>query len=153
MISEYAITISPKYQTIDPIYLYKDQTRRIIRILNKVSSHYCLYPEFDNNSRLHYHGIIDIKDLIKWHHIKHEVDQIGYTKLEEFKSFDRKLIWLIYCQKNWVETRTLMPEPIIYKRYRRYLYLTKPKPTKSYNLYEKTIADYFNIKRESMIHK
>lgn len=109
----YAITITPRYRMVAPTVLHRNYEQRIVRLLNKVSNHYLLYPEFSKDSRLHYHGVIQIKDLIKWHHIKHEVDQIGFTHTNKFKSHIEHLRWLYYCKK---EEGTTGLQPIIYKR-------------------------------------
>lgn len=118
--SVYGITISPRYRTLNPQTLYDQDSHAIRRQLNKCSHHYILYPEFDTSSRLHYHGIIRMDDLRKYHHIKYCLDAIGWTKCDKIKTHMDHLRWIIYCQKNGPQ----LMDPIIYKHLNKIQQLT-----------------------------
>ena len=97
MINLYFITISEKRRKGNPKVLYEHDKYDIRRYLNRCSSHYCLYPEFDITSRLHYHGFIKINDMIKWHKQKHIVDSVlGYTKIVKIKNRTEMLRAILY---------------------------------------------------------
>lgn len=112
----YAITISPPYRKRSPDYLYSDDKLVIRRLLNKCSRHYLLYPEFDERSRLHYHGIVYIHDLVKWHkHVKHNIDRmIGFTLIKKIRTIDEHIGWINYCKKGGYTY-----DPIVYVNLRR----------------------------------
>lgn len=114
----FAITISPRYRSVKPETIYEEDKYALRRLLNRCSTHYMLYPEFDHSSRLHYHGVVQIADKIKFHRIKYLFDGIGWTKLDPIKSHRDHLRWLIYCQKEYAVTQQLL-EPIMYKSLRR----------------------------------
>lgn len=139
--AQYAITISPLPRNYtSPIKLYYGDIYRIQRQLNKFSKHYCLYPELDINNRLHYHGIIHIDDMIKFRHIKHIMDkELGFIKIDKFKTFKDKLKYLIYSMKQWPENNNYFQKPIIYERLKRGC---RP-PTKEEDKYIKSILDWF----------
>lgn len=112
----YFITISPPYRALAPSILYQQDTYMIYQYLNKCSDHYIIYPEFSSSSRLHYHGIIRINDLIKWHRQKALFDKaVGLTKIILIQNNKEHLRSLIYSMKEWPSTRSLLKEPIIYK--------------------------------------
>lgn len=125
--TSYAITISPPYKAYNsPSFLYNGDKPLITKYLNRFSNHYCIYPELDNNNRLHYHGIIDIKDMIKFRHIKYEMDRIlGFIKIDKFieknnkTKFQHKLTFLIYSMKQWPLNKDYFIKPIIYKKLQR----------------------------------
>lgn len=142
---DHCFTISPPYRLCDPEALHKKYTIDIARELNKFSRHYCLYPEFDDNQRLHYHGIVRVHDKIKMYKIKHKLDMIGWTKIVKPDDFINKLRYLIYCQKQYAEIQEHYP-PIIYMRQRRRLLLCKV--TEEACIVKKpNIMDFFNSLR------
>lgn len=109
----YAITISPPIYRGRQEYIYEEHSVLIRRHLNKFSSYYLLYPEFSQDARLHYHGVIRIKDFIKYGKTKHMLDrQVGYTNIKHLLSHIDHLRWLMYCKKEYTIE---MFKPIIYK--------------------------------------
>lgn len=114
----FALTVSPRYRSIKPETLYEQDKYSLRRLLNRMSTHYILYPEFDKNSRLHYHGVVECHDLIKFHRIKYLFDNIGWTKLDPLKTFMDRLRFIIYCQKEFAVTHQLL-DPIMYKSLRK----------------------------------
>lgn len=113
----YAITVSPPMRKCTPKFLYEDDVSEIRRWCNKWSSHYLMYPEFDLNSRLHYHGIIKAKDLTKMHKTRAKFSrQVGFVKLKPLLTFNDHLKWLMYCRKDLGEC---FLEPFYYKNLRR----------------------------------
>lgn len=78
------------------------------------------------NSRLHYHGIIEIDDLIKFHKTKYRIDKhIGFVKIDKLNTFIDKLKWLYYCKKDQTPESI---QPVIYKSLKR-----RKKPNKPFN--------------------
>lgn len=109
----YSITISPPIYRGDQTYIYNQHVYEIRKLLNKFSNYYMLVPEFSLDARLHYHGVILIKDFIKYGKLKHKLDrEIGWTKIEKILSFKSHLRWLQYCKKDY---RDNMFEIIKYK--------------------------------------
>lgn len=117
MSAKFFITISPSYRSAAPKVLYAQDMFLIHKYLNPCSDHYILYPEFSDESRLHYHGIILFKDVIKFHKTKHLIDKtIGFTKIVRLKSHEDHLRVLIYSMKGWPATRSLLGAPIMPKK-------------------------------------
>lgn len=118
-IKRYGLTISPPYRNDRPKKLYKGDVYLLQKWLNKFSKMYSIYPEFDNNSRLHYHITLDICDLTKYHHTKYIVDKtIGYVKLNTLKTNLDLIGWQCYCQKDYWLNREHLTRTT-YKRLRR----------------------------------
>ena len=117
----YAITISPPYKPYNsPLFLYQGDKPLIRKRLNLFSNYYNLYPELDEKNRLHYHGIIKIKDMIKYRHVKYKLDrELGYIKINKFQTFQDKLRYLLYSMKQWPENQHYFKTPIIYKSLKR----------------------------------
>lgn len=132
----YSITISPRYRASTPIFLFNSDEPMIRRYLNKFSRYYIIYPEFDDKVRLHYHGILRVHDMLKYRCIKHTMDRmIGFTCIKKINTFNDKLKWLIYCQKQWASNIHLFEKPIIYRRLKRKRVVPKEE--------KKNILDYF----------
>lgn len=108
----FAITISPrnrvdKYNTLK--WIFQNDASEICLLLRKCSKNFTIYPEFDVNSRLHYHGIAFVHDNIKWHkYVKPGLDKIGYTLVKEIKDYKNKSKWLEYCTKEWEDTKQIL---------------------------------------------
>lgn len=136
----FAITISPRLWVGTPRYVHNNHIRPIRRYLNQISDHYCLYPELaDATARLHYHGVIVVKDYIKFKHLKESFFRnIGMLKLDPLKDNMNHLRWLCYCMKEWAGNKRLFKEPIMYQRLSRLRPIEEKIPLK-------TIEDYFNI--------
>lgn len=119
----YSITISPPYRLFRPGELYEQDSYVLRRWLNKFSKHYCLYPEFDKHSRLHYHGIVKIDDLTKYHRTKYIIDKgLGFVRIDKLKTSIDHLRFLIYSMKEWAQNKETFKTPIIYKRLKRCRY-------------------------------
>lgn len=118
--SYYGITISPKYRLKDPKTLFVLDENEITRVMNRFSKRYCLYPEFDSKSRLHYHGIALVHDHIKMHRSKYEIDtMIGLCKFDKLHSFKDRLRYLTYSMKEYADTRRVLKKQIRYRNRRR----------------------------------
>lgn len=117
----FGITISPPHRNGRPAQLYKDDVTILHTYLNKVSHNYTLYPEFDYQSRLHYHGIIQFTDMYKWHKsIKYKLSkEFGYTKLEKFKTSKNRSQWDKYMTKDYVKDKTFPPIQYVAIRQRK----------------------------------
>ncbi len=102
MATLYSITISAQYRTVHPDFLYNDDKLKIIKWLNRFSDHYIIVPEFSENGRLHYHGLLRICDKIKYYKTKYFIDkEIGFVKVEKINDFKSHLRWLMYINKNY----------------------------------------------------
>lgn len=105
-----AITISPPHRREGIEYLYKQDSYIIKRYLNKISGYYILVPEVTLDSRLHYHGVIKIKDWTKYHKQVHRLlnASIGFIKLDPIKDHINNLKWICYMYKNYGILKDLM---------------------------------------------
>ncbi len=113
----YSITISPPYRLFDPLYLYNDDIPIIVRWLRKFSKHYILFTELDNESRIHYHGTIDIHDLIKYHRTKCYIQRsLGFIKIKLLKTPQDLLKWTFYIRKDYYINSELFPFVIHHKK-------------------------------------
>lgn len=111
----YAVTVSPPFRKGRPKVWYEYDSYGLHQHFNKFSKHYMFVPEFDNNSRIHYHGVVRIDDSIKHHKTKYILDKsIGYSKFDPLKTLHDHIRWLIYCNKNQAPF-----DRIIYKRLHR----------------------------------
>ncbi len=115
----YAITVSPKQRIESPIELYRQDEEYIMKLLNKFSRRYALYPEFDDKQRLHYHGLVLVHDRIKLNHTKYLFDKLGWTLFDRIRSNKQKVACAVYATKDWAENRGKFLRPIQYRRMRR----------------------------------
>lgn len=113
----YSITVSPSYRHFDPLYLYNEDIPVIIKWFRKFSRHYILFTEIsEETSRIHYHGTIDIHDLIKFHRTRCYIQKsIGYIKLKRLKTPIDLLKWTYYIRKDYHKNHELFPF-IIHKK-------------------------------------
>lgn len=117
----FGITITPPFRGFNIKYLYDDDKYFLIRWLNKFSHHYILYPEIaEATSRIHYHGVVQIHDMIKFHMSRGEVQRrgLGFVKISRFEEYINHLRYLVYCRKDGLFVGTEMT-PIIYKNLKR----------------------------------
>lgn len=113
-----ALTISPpcrvnKYNSLKSIY-YQDQYT-IDSLLRKCSKDYTIYPEQDINGRLHYHGVIQVSDMIKYHkNVLPGLKLIGFVKVKPITNLQK---WLDYCKKEWENTKKVfgIDDPLIWR--------------------------------------
>lgn len=137
-----ALTISPPSCLLNAIYLHSELIYYIKRYLNKVSTHWIVYPEFDKNSRLHYHGVLRLDDPIKWHRSVRTLLEktIGFICIKPLLKPIDHIAWITYCRKEWPLTKKVLRinRPVIYSN----LKLHKRKDLKSGNK-RLTIIDYF----------
>lgn len=116
----FAITISPPYRFSDPHALYFNDLLKIRRWVNRFSDHYAIWPEFTENARLHYHGVIKLRDPIKFYKTKYKFDKLlGFVKIDKLKTFKDHLRWLFYCQKDYHLIRDNIFKRIDYLRISR----------------------------------
>lgn len=138
--SYYALTVSPPRRDRSPEYLYNGDKPVLIRQLNRCSEHYILYPEFDPNGRLHYHGVVKLTSKMSWGFVKSTIESlIGFCCLKQIKTHGEHIGWLNYCRKDYDSDKM---EPIMFKtlaKGRRRLERSKVDPRKI-----RTITDYFD---------
>ncbi len=153
----YSITISPPASIIDPLILYDNHIKIIRRWLNSFSEYYEIVPEFDDNIRLHYHGVVNIKDEVKFYKTKYRIQrQIGFIKIKRLVLFIDHLRWSIYIHKNYYKIVNDFSR-IIYKKKKRINYkklklLKKLKEEKQNNIIN--YIEYLYIKeRAAMLKK
>jgi len=115
----YSVTISPRYKTIEPVMLHEDYRIDIQKLFNRFSDRYQLIPEFDENVRLHYHGIVYVKDIIKMFRSKNKLDKtVGFVKYKKLNTFEDQLKWLMYCNKNYYKIKDYFDKIIFHPRKR-----------------------------------
>jgi len=131
---EYAVTLSPRIRHGDTELLYNQDRFMIRRILNRCTDHYLVYPEVDKQCRLHYHGVIKVKDKIKFHRKTRSAlkGSFGFIKIEKLKTFRDKLQWLLYMRKDWGQLSELWIKPIIPRKRRLNLRRRSRKTSESY---------------------
>lgn len=106
----YALTVTMK-DSPDLIKLSpKVQLQRTFRELNKILRRSCkfyLYPEFTPNNAIHYHGIIDIYDSIKWHEVTARTlhKKMGFCCIKTLKDE----VWHKYSTKDLGVIEDLFP--------------------------------------------
>lgn len=119
----FAITISPEFRLVRPNFLLNMDMFQISRALNKCSKHWCLVPEFDKKSRLHYHGVIRIDDMVKWHRSVFFTltKGTGFTCVKAMNTIKDHMGWLCYMYKDWHLTRAILnlEQPFMYSKSKR----------------------------------
>ncbi len=119
MATLYSITISAQYRTVHPDFLYNDDKLKLVKWLNRFSDHYIIVPEFSDNGRLHYHGLFNMSDKIKYYKSKYSIDkEIGFVKVERINDFKSHLRWLMYIYKDYNILKDYYPL-FIYKKTKR----------------------------------
>lgn len=118
-----AITISPpdrsnkypyKLKNVN-FHIFCEDKLEIVRLLNRTSIEYTLYPEFDMNGRLHYHGIVIVKNKTNWLRTTLPgLKRIGFVCVKT--NPDAK--WTQYCTKEWEVTKKVLQidKPIMYEK-------------------------------------
>lgn len=104
----YSITISPPTVFCSVRHRLRILHDVIDPILRRIATSYILYPEFDSNKRLHFHGLLRGYDDIKYHLTKWKLDKIGFTKVDILKSQKDRLRFICYCQKEWRKTTLVL---------------------------------------------
>lgn len=107
-IGRYAITISPKpnYSRFTDRQNFFDHTITFRKWFKKIANSYILYPEFDDKFRLHYHGVIHVKDPgCLYRFIKFCNKNIGFVKVDINQIH---LEWIIYMSKEWGITKDIL---------------------------------------------
>ncbi len=90
-------TLSPKPRNVKyNQWLLFNWWRKIHEVLTSFSSNYDIYPEFDDSGRLHFHGIFECKDKIKFYRTQNRLKKYGFVKYEGHIT-DK---WLTYCRKD-----------------------------------------------------
>lgn len=135
-----AITISPPDQVQSPKDLYHLWYIDLIRYIKPCSNRFILYPEIQHPSgRLHYHGIIDLKDDMKFYRftLPNIRRHIGYICVKKIRN---ELNWLMYCMKEWAYTQRILEieEPVYRKRIDKRIRLPEPEAKQ----HRKTLFEY-----------
>lgn len=108
----FALTISPPDRTCRYLNLrdcYHNDISNYRILLKKCCNHYCLFPELDQNGRLHYHGLIKLTDRVKWFKlVKPALQTYGFICVKPLKSFIDHLNWSIYCLKEFAMTKQVL---------------------------------------------
>jgi len=139
----YAVTISPPQRYMKPDMLYSSDLIGLVYYLNRASKHYIIYPEFQHTtSRLHYHCIVRVDDMIKWHRqVYQQLAKIGYMKVDRLNTHYDHLRWLLYIRKDWELTKSILniDSPVIPNRKKKVVGVIKHKQI---TCDRKTIMDY-----------
>lgn len=107
----YGLTISPPMQkfVINPDNLLRS-FEFIHKDLKKFCKHYLMYPEFDESGRLHYHGIVQPYDRVKFDRWGGVMRKHGFIKYEVRSRTQPLNIprWLEYCSKGVAHTNSVI---------------------------------------------
>lgn len=100
-IRKVALTVSPQLQRGNPVPILKHHCSVYLYSLVNVGE-FEIYPEFADNGRLHYHGIVHIKDPIKWYkHCLPTLNNLGFVVVKNNINEG----WEEYIKKNWAITQ------------------------------------------------
>lgn len=122
----YAITISPRRYDGSQGFIYESHKTDIRKWLNKFSQHWLLYPEFDMSTRLHYHGVVQVTDLTKFHKTRHSFSRlVGFVCIKPLTNAIDHISWLQYCKKDYGEQ---FLELYYYKKLKRGRSKCRPSP-------------------------
>lgn len=110
MIGSLALTISPPHRPGKKQELLYYDDYFFIQQLELCSDHFMVYPEFDSNGRLHYHGVIDVKDQIKWFKkvLPTLQRKVGFTCVKKLGSHKDKIGWIVYMSKDWYTSKGVL---------------------------------------------
>lgn len=137
-----AITISPPQTDNSPSFDYNTSYIPLLIIMKKCTSQFVLYPEVTEEGRLHYHGIMYVKDEINYYRecLPKLRNSYGFVKVRRINGHKGKLGWLMYCMKNWALCREIIGTDCpIYRRRVDNKLKHKITPINQ----RKTILDYF----------
>lgn len=100
-----ALTLSPPLRKGAPTYLFRKDVLETLSALLKCSSDFEIYPEFADNGRLHYHGVVLVNDYVKWY--KSVLPRLNYSG---FVCIKTKINdgWDTYIKKNWGVTKDVL---------------------------------------------
>ncbi len=131
----WSITVSSPYRHFRPKYLYQEDIPIIRRWFRSFSKHYILFTEFDDSSRIHYHGTIYIHDMIKFHKTRYAfTSRVGFVKIKQLRTPMDLLKWNFYIRKDYYLMYNEFPLVIHTKIIKKFI---KPKHI------PKTIMDFF----------
>lgn len=103
-VKEIGFTLSPRPQRCNATEaLFINWSLKLHSILKSFSKSYSYYHEFDNSGRLHFHGVLQPYDMIKFKKCSGQLRRLGFVKYET--RFKNKEKWLAYCSKDVVETK------------------------------------------------
>ena len=100
---EIGFTLSPKPQRCNADrHLFVLWSERLHKELKKFSKYYSYYHEFDKSGRLHFHGVLEPYDIIKFKRSSGCLRKLGFVKYE--MKFKNRVKWIEYCMKDIKET-------------------------------------------------
>lgn len=103
-IRKVALTVSPRLQLGNPINILREHCRIYFKDMLNIGE-FMLYPEFTDNGRLHYHGMVWIKDQIKWYKkTLPTLNQLGYVMVKNHIDDG----WEDYILKNWQVSKQVL---------------------------------------------
>lgn len=153
----WAFTLSPppNYH-ITPYMLYEDKILQLHKLLSKSCESFMIYPEYQQyTSRLHFHGVIKVKDMIKWHKsTRRQLSRMGFVHCKGLITHEDRLKWSVYMKKEFGLTRQIlgieqpmmkMTHPSFYLN-TRFTTLRDIKPI--LQEHNNTILDYFQEAQE-----
>lgn len=154
----WAFTLSPPSSYyVTPYMLYEDKILKLHKLLSKSCESFMIYPEYQQyTSRLHFHGVIKVKDIIKWHKsTRRHLSRMGFVHCKGLVTHDDRLRWSIYMQKEFGLTKQIlgidqpmmkMSDPSLYLN-SKYTTLMDIKPILQEQ--NKTLFDYFEEEKEA----
>lgn len=108
----YGITItfkSPLERDFKPFSQYNYTRVYISKILGESCVDFRIMPEFTIQGRIHYHGILKIKNFAKW--VRSTLPSLrakGFIKIETFKKQENHDRWVTYMYKSKDDTKDIL---------------------------------------------
>ena len=116
----YFITISPPHRRGGSEYHYNNDKYNMTKYLNKISSHWIIYPELSDTFRLHYHGVIRMNSYQKYFkYIKKRIESIGFITMSRIRTAYQHIRTLHYCKKNYYQLNDTCIKMFMYKRVKK----------------------------------
>lgn len=77
------------------------------KYLGESCDDFVIYPEFTIQGRIHYHGLLTIKNYVKWvRDTLPRLRKLGFVKMETFK--DNPDNWITYMKKSVLDTKAIL---------------------------------------------
>lgn len=108
-------TLAPKHRHLDIKLQLAFMLFNLRKWLKPICSRYELWPEMHQDGNVHIHGILYVKDKIKYYKtLKSHVEKVGFVT---FKPVDDYMKWLEYCRKDQKEMLLTFGFPLPISQY------------------------------------
>lgn len=122
-----ALTLTYKaHSGADPVWQFKTTKEDLSSLLNSCATDWKMYPELTTDGNLHYHGILAIRDKVKWYKkVLPTFKRNGFVKLKKVFDLDE---WIAYCRKDLKLMKKILEYrqiPLTHARYLKQIQKTK----------------------------